>query len=253
MRLFWTTSLAAEMEYRTNFLISSFTSLGNLAGSIFLIHLVFQRVPTIEGWSFDQSLLVMGFFTILGGVANTVLRANLSRIVQHVREGTMDFILLKPIDSQFHLSVRRFISWGLPDIAYGILIVVYAGMRLDLGLMDYAAAVLPLAAGLVTLYSLWFMLGATSIWFVKVHNVTYVLSNLLAAGRFPIALYPVAMRVFFTFIVPVAFLTTVPAQAMLGRTNVLWLIGAAAFAAIMFLASRAFWHFALRHYTSASS
>ena len=234
-------------------MISSFTSLGNLVGSIFLINLIFRRVPTLAGWNFHQSLLVMGFFTILGGVANTVLRANLSRIVTHVRQGTMDFILLKPIDSQFHLSVRRFISWGIPDIVYGFGIVFYAGTKLDMNVMNYLSATLPLATGLVTLYSIWFMLGATSIWFVKVHNVTYVLSNLLAAGRFPIHMYPMAMRILFTFVVPVAFLTTVPAQAMLGRTNWGWLCGSILFALGAFIASRHFWRFALRHYTSASS
>ncbi|MCC5626237.1 ABC-2 family transporter protein, partial [Nostoc sp. CHAB 5715] len=99
----------------------------------------------------------------------------------------------------------------------------------------------------------WFMLGATSIWFVKIYNVTEVLGGLLEAGRYPIAAYPTAYRFFFTFVMPVAFLTTVPAQALLGQSEISWLIGAAILAVALFFASTCFWRFALRFYTSASS
>ncbi|MEM7761553.1 MAG: ABC-2 family transporter protein, partial [Cyanobacteria bacterium P01_A01_bin.40] len=91
------------------------------------------------------------------------------------------------------------------------------------------------------------------IWFVKVYNVTEVLRGLLEAGRYPMVAYPAIYRFFFTFIVPVAFLTTVPAQAMLNRSELIWSIGAAILAGILFSFSIFFWRFALRFYTSASS
>ena len=101
------------------------------------------------------------------------------------------------------------------------------------------------------LYSLWFLLATTSIWFVKIYNVTEVLRGLLEAGRFPVGAYPALYRVFFTFVVPVAFLTTVPAEAALKRGEVPLL--ASALALFLFLLSRGFFRFALRGYTSASS
>jgi ABC-2 type transport system permease protein len=97
------------------------------------------------------------------------------------------------------------------------------------------------------------MLGATSIWFVKIYNVTEVLRGLLEAGRFPIAAYPAAYRVFFTFVVPVAFLTTVPAQTMLHQGGRGWLLASALLAIVLALLANRFWRFALRFYTSASS
>ena len=97
------------------------------------------------------------------------------------------------------------------------------------------------------------MLGATSIWFVKIYNVTEVLRGFLEAGRFPIVAYPAAFRVFFTFVIPVAFLTTVPAQVFLNRIEVSWLAGSCLLAIGLFQVSRLFWRFALRFYTSASS
>jgi len=253
LRLFWSTAIAAEMEYRINFIISAFSSLGNLVGSIFGLFLFYRTGYTFTGWSWEAALVVLGFFTLLQGFASTFLAPNLNQIVRHVQEGTLDFVLLKPIRSQFWLSVHTLSPWGIPDLIVGLLIIVYAGTKLNLGIDKYLLTIFPLACSVVILYSLWFILGATTIWFVKIYNVTEVLKGFLEAGRYPITSYPAAYRFFFTFVVPVTFLTTVPAQAMLGQIQFIWLLGAGFLAVILFFISTQFWRFALRFYTSASS
>ncbi|MCM0592975.1 MAG: ABC transporter permease [Gloeotrichia echinulata DVL01] len=253
LKLFWSTAIAAEMEYRVNFLLATFSSLGNLTGSLFGLFLFYRTGYTFSGWSWEAALVVVGIFTLLEGFSSTFLAPNLNRIVRHVQEGTLDFVLLKPIRSQFWLSTHTLSPWGLPDLVFGCVIIGYAGRSLGLGISNYLISVVPLCFGLVILYSLWFILGATSIWFVKIYNVTEVLKGFMEAGRYPIVAYPVAYRFFFTFVVPVAFLTTVPAEAMLGRGNITWWIGAGVLAVVLFLVSTWFWAFALRFYTSASS
>ena len=253
LALFWTTAIAAELEYRLNFLIATFTSLANLVGSIFGLFLFYRTGYTFQGWSWEEATIVLGLFTLLQGFSATFLVPNLNRIVEQVEQGTLDFVLLKPISSQFWLSTRTVSPWGLPDLFFGIILIAYAGSQLGLKLTDYLASLIPLSFGFVILYSLWFVLGATSIWFVKVYNVTEVLRGLLEAGRYPMVAYPAVYRFFFTFIVPVAFLTTVPANAMLGRGEFTWMFAAGILAVILFIFSVLFWRFALRFYTSASS
>jgi ABC-2 type transport system permease protein len=253
LSIFWRTTFAAEMEYRLNFVVSTLSSLGQLAGSLFGLFLFYRTGYTFAGWNWEQALIVLGIFTLFQGFSSTFLSPNLNRIVQHIQQGTLDFVLLKPISSQFWLSTYTLSPWGIPDLLFGVILIGYAGGRLGLGLSNYLFSLLPLCFGFIILYSLWFMLGAMSIWFVKIYNVTEVLRGLLEAGRFPMAAYPVAYRFFFTFVIPVAFLTTVPAEALLGRTEVIWTVGAGVLALALFLASRAFWQFALRFYTSASS
>lgn len=197
--------------------------------------------------------MVLGIFTVLQGFSSTFLAPNLNRIVGHVQEGTLDFVLLKPISSQFWLSTHTISPWGLPDLVFGVVLIGYTGGRLGLKISDYLLSAVPLVFGLASLYSLWFILGATSIWFVKIYNVTEVLRGLLEAGRYPMVAYPTAYRFFFTFIIPVAFLTTVPAEAMLGRVQVNWVVGAGVLTLGLLFVSRFFWRFALRFYTSASS
>ena len=251
--LFWSTAIAAELEYRLNFAIATITSIANLAGSIFSLFLFYRTGYTFSGWSWEEATIVLGFFTLLQGFSTTFLVPNLNQIVKQVEQGTLDFVLLKPISSQFWLSARSVSPWGLPDLLFGIILIIYSGDRLGLSLNNYLASLIPLSFGLIILYSLWFILGATSIWFVKVYNVTEVLRSFLEAGRYPMVAYPAGYRIFFTFIVPVAFLTTVPAQSILNRGELNWLLGAGALAILLFVGSILFWRFALRFYTSASS
>jgi ABC-2 type transport system permease protein len=253
IRIFWSTAIAAELEYRINFVIAALTSLGGLIGSLFGLFLFYRTGYTFAGWRWEEALIVVGVFTLLEGFSSTFLAPNLNRIVRHVQEGTLDFVLLKPISSQFWLSTHTISPWGIPDLIFGLITILYAGTRLGLTPTAYLASLVPLTFGLAVLYSLWFILGATSIWFVKIYNVTEVLRGLLEAGRYPMVAYPATYRFFFTFVVPVAFLTTIPTETMLGRSEWGWTLGAGVLAIALLFAARFFWRFALRFYTSASS
>jgi ABC-2 type transport system permease protein len=251
--LFVITSLAAEMEYRVNFFVAVLNSVGNVAGSLFALSLFYKGDYGFGGWPWEAALMIIGVFTVLQGITATILTPNLSRLVQYVQDGTLDFVLLKPVDSQFFVSTRSTSPWGLPDILLGVGIIVYAGVELGVAAESFLLGILPLMLGIGILYSLWFILATLSIWFVKIYNVTEVLRGLLDAGRFPIRAYPAGYRFFFTFIVPVAFLTSVPVETMMGEAHPSWLLGSAITATVLFVCSRLFWRFALRHYTSASS
>ena len=252
---FWTASLTAEMEYGVNAVVELLSVLGNLAGSLFVLSLFFRHGHDLGGWSWDQALVVLGIYTLLDGLTSTLLQPNLGALVTHVQKGTLDFVLLKPVDSQFWLSLRSFSPWGLPGVAVGLVLMIVGLVRAGttptpLGL---ALGLLVLVAASLLLYSLWFVLAATSIWFVKIWNATEVLRSLLAAGQYPVSAYPPALRLVFTTLLPVAFLTTVPAEALLGLANGRSVLAGIALAGLSLLGSRALWRLALRHYTSASS
>jgi ABC-2 type transport system permease protein len=200
----------------------------------------------------DEGLIVLGLFTIFIGVVSTVLSPNLSRIVTHVEKGTLDFALLKPLDVQLQVSLRVLSPWGASDLLFGAGLVSYGALRSDVHALDALLALVPLASGVVILYGLWFLVATTSIWFVKIYNATEVLRGLLEAGRFPLAAYPLAYRFLFTFVFPVGFLTTVPAEVLLGRARAPFFFGSIAVAVVLFVLARVFWRYSLRSYTGAS-
>ena len=117
------TSLASELEYKTNILIDLFTAVLSLIGSIFLLSIFFQNNGRIGGWEFKEVLIIQGIYTILNGITNTWFNPNLTEIVKHVREGTLDFVLIKPIDSQFFISLNKPI-WLSRNNTWILLVVI---------------------------------------------------------------------------------------------------------------------------------
>jgi len=248
---FWRSSLESESEYQLNLVLECLSVFGNLAGSLFVLSLLFSGQSTLGGWTWNEALIVLGLYTLLDGFTSCLLQPNLSKIVNHVQQGTLDFVLLKPVDSQLWLSLRCFSPWGAPGLLAGCVLVVL-GLP-EIRPQSLLLGGLLLASGAAILYSLWFSLAALSIWFVKVWNATEVLRYTLVAGRYPVSAYPPALRLVFVFVLPVAFMTTVPSQALLGEGSWHWALGSVLMAAVSLIASRLFWQFALRHYTSASS
>ena len=129
LRRFWGTAVAVQLEYQANVLIELLAVAMSLSGSLFLLSLFYGPDQTLGGWSWAEALMVQGLYTVFDGMATTWLRPNLGAIVTHVREGTLDFVLLKPIDSQFWLSLRTLSPAGLPEIGLGLGLLALAAIR----------------------------------------------------------------------------------------------------------------------------
>jgi ABC-2 type transport system permease protein len=164
---------------------------------------------------------------------------NLNRVPQYVRKGELDYLLLKPIAARFIVSTRYASVWWVPQLGLALAVILVGMARqgtLTLGHLGLLALMLVAAIG--TLYAVWFALTTTAFF---------------AAGRFPVSAYPGWVRALLTFVVPVAFLTTVPAEAAAGRLTWAWGLAAVGVAALLLAASQALWRYALANYTSASS
>jgi ABC-2 type transport system permease protein len=92
-------------------------------------------------------------------------------------------------------------------------------------------------AGGLIIYSFWLILATLSFWFVRVENILVIFQSMYEVGRWPVSLYPGWLRYGLTFIVPVAFATTIPAEL----------------AAVLLLVSRGFWRLGLRRYSGTSA
>ncbi len=255
LRIFWSASISAEMEYRVNFAMAAFSSVMTLGGTLMMLFLFYRTGYEMGGWPWRDALAVVGVFTFLEGMQATFMAPNRTRVTEHVREGTLDFVLLKPINSQFWLSVRTVSLWGVPNIILGLAIVGFALTTRETPptLAGLASGLLALGLAVLMLYSLGYLLSTISIWYIKLYNITMAMQALVETGRYPITAYPGAYQAFFTFVLPVAFMTTVPARLMTGRGGTEWLLGAVIVAGLLLALSIGFWRFALRYYTSASS
>jgi ABC-2 type transport system permease protein len=246
-------SLALSVQYRLEFLVQGALALFWSAWSLVPVLVLFGHRPVLAGWSFEEALVVMGWFVLMKGVLEGAVNPSLAAVVEHIRKGTLDFVLLKPADAQFLVSTARFEPWRVMDLLAALGIFGYAFHRLGRWPApgSLLAALLLLACATFTLYSLWILVISAAFHVVKVDNLSYLFSSIFDAARWPVTVFRGAWRVLFTVVVPLALMTTYPALALLGRLEARTALAALGGTLLFALFARAVWRSSIAHYTSA--
>ena len=110
-----------------------------------------------------------------------------------------------------------------------------------------------LLLGAVLIYCFWLFIATVAFWVVNMWHAVELFDGVFATGRFPVGIYPGWLKYSVTFLVPIAFAVTVPAEAVTSRLGWPTLALALAFAVVLFAFTRWFWRFGLRSYTGASA
>jgi ABC-2 type transport system permease protein len=248
-------SAQVHLQYRFDFAVEGLMTLFWLATTLVPLVVVFGLRESVAGWSYPEALVVVGWFTVIKGVLDGAINPSLLSVIEHVRKGTLDFVLLKPADAQFLVSTAKFDPWRAFDFLGGLAIFGVAFHRLgrwpEPG--HVLAALLMLGAALVVLYSMWILVVSVAFFAVRVDNLSYLLNSIFDAARWPSSVFKGALRVVFTYVFPLALMTSVPAEALLGRLSVPSALGAAAGSLAFAAVARTVWRASVGHYTSASS
>jgi ABC-2 type transport system permease protein len=248
-------NLLSEMAYRINFLMQLLQTVLELSTALLGLAVVFSYTQTLGGWSPNEVLALVGVYFLVGGMIGVAINPAMDHLIDSVRDGTLDFVLAKPADAQMLVSVQRIGIWKSIDIVLGCIVLATALVRLgtQTGVWQAGAFGVMLFAGGIIIYSFWLMLATLSFWFVRVENILMIFQSMYEAGRWPISLYPGWLRFALTFVVPVAFATTVPAEALTGRLSVATILVTLGSAVVLFLLSRTVWKVGLRQYTGTSA
>jgi ABC-2 type transport system permease protein len=244
-----------ELQYRANFWISLLQSALSLLSALGGMAVIFYHTDALGGWQPMELLALLGIYFLMSGFIGTFVQPSMERFLTDIRLGTLDFVLTKPRDSQLLVSIRRISIWSLIDVLMGAVVLVVALVRLGrpFSIGQVLGFLVVLLAGAVIVYSFWLLLATIAFWFVKVENILVVFQSMYQAGRWPVSIYPAVLRVVLTFLVPVAFAVTVPAEAIVGRLTFGTLALSLTLAAAIFVAARAFWRFGVRNYSGASA
>lgn len=246
-------SLVLAMQYRADFLLDGFTEIFWMATAIVPLYVVYRLRPSVAGWTFGDALMVMGWFTFLQGVLEGAINPSLAAVVEHIRKGTFDFVLMKPADAQFLVSTTRFQPWRSVNVLTSFAVFAWGfhllGRTPSAG--DVLLAAVSMIVAVVVLYSVWIVTVCMAFYFVRIDNLTQLFIAVFDAARWPVAVFRGAVRALFTFVVPLALMTTYPAEALLGWLHPSTLGASIGGALLAFAVSRAIWLRSIGRYTSA--
>ena len=256
-RSFAVNCLVRDMSFRADFLMRMVTDLMWYVMLVFFYHIIFTRMTSeIAGWTYDRMLVLLGTVYAGNKLFQGFFLGNCNELSEQIRTGNLDFVLLKPINPQFMVSLRYIDYSSLINVPVGLAMVVYGAVRLgiDFSPIVWAEYLLLLGAGVVILYALMFMLASTSVWMVRNEGLTMLYFSTTSFARYPAEIYRLRwLSVILTYVIPMVVVANSPAKVLFGDLQA-WAAGYAVAAAIVLLwLSNRFFVLALRSYRSASS
>ena len=245
-----------RVSYRGDFFISLATSFAATIFALSFVVVLFQRVPQLAGWRFEEVLFLYGFSLIPYGIFN-IISLNLYEFGStYIIEGKFDRVLLRPISSLFQVLFETFRIESFQEVATGIFCMWWATRHLGLAWTPAKASMLfffGLCAGIIYI-SVFLILSTVSFWFEDRIGVHPPVWNVMAFGRYPLSIYSGAVQFFLCWIIPFGLASFYPSVRMLGRTVSPQYAPLVPVVAVVFLTfAISLWNFGTRHYSSTGT
>lgn len=248
-------SLMAESEYRVNMVIKVLSDIIWYCTQISVFEVLFFHRPQISGWDIQSMRVFMGLLFAIDATYMILFHDNFEQAANAVRRGELDFILTKPVNSQFMFSCQKVNGVYAINLAlvFGYLIWAIGRLPVAPEFVLYPMTVALAVCGLIVLYSLRFFFAGLNLILTNAGNLTYVWYQFYRLGNRPHALYPSWLRWAILTLFPVGLIVSVPATNLVNRLEspMLWLSPLIAIF-LLWLSTR-YWNFVLKYYASASS
>lgn len=254
-RIFARNNVVRELEFRGNFWGKVVTNLSWLALFLVFLKILFANTKSVAGWDEAHTFLLFGTFLLSRALMDVLFTQNLSKIPELIRLGTMDFVLTKPVPSQFYVSARYLSLDELGSAVGGLAVLVYGHYlaRSLPSLAQVGAWLLLTLCGVMILYALQLLLMTLSFWLVRLDNLSALVDTVVTVGRYPTDIFPRYLALFVTYLLPIAFVAYVPTLALKDGVSLAWLAAAGIVTTLFVTAASLFWRCATSSYTSASS
>lgn len=254
--LFMKNSLMGYMEYRANLFAALSMELVYLFSKILYSIVIYNTGININGVSSDVINIFIGTFIIMTGIYTGFFMDNFYQLPEHIRNGTLDTYITKPISLQFAVTMRH-VNFVLPvpNFIAGIIMVVVAAKKLDIPFTAWniIGYILVIISGTCVAYAIFLSPQILAFWTVKSQAIIEIADKCWDFNNMPMLIYSKWLQRIGVFIIPVFFITNFPAMFLTGSLkgiNVIWVV----LAPMVFLtAVRLFWSYAVKNYSSASS
>ena len=251
---FFKVNVQMSLAYRADTIVNILLNLMWLGWELLSLNIIFSNTTTLGGWGLGELIALLGVFRLVNTMMIAIIWPNTEKFNQSIRDGSMDYTILQPVNSMFLVTFSRITVWRIWALVLAIVLIV-VGINISgdtTSPLSILTFILLTLSGAIVIYSLWIVLIALTFWFTKFDNNVTILHALLDAGRYPVTVYPVWLRIIVTFVIPIAVATTIPLQALRGDLNLNQVILFFTVGIVSFLIASRVWKSGLKQYSGAS-
>lgn len=248
-------SLMTLMADRENFITWCFVHSISLVTMIVFVTSVFSRVQTINGWTQDQSLLVLGVGTLIGGLGSITFFPFMYDFGKKILRGEFDAILLRPVSVLFSSAFCWVDIEDLITIPNSLFLIGFALYRISPSniVSNIIMFVILIICSLLILFSILTFIQSLAFKHVRVNSAMEFYWAMVDTNKYPTKAMRNISVLVWIMVFPIALISSVPAEVLFGRYDWPWIIASLVLSLFLFWLSQKVFYSSLRHYSSASS
>lgn len=249
-------NIKKEMIYRTNFLMFLvFDILGTMTVVIFF-KIIFNENKFIAGWDFESTLILIGTVGLIRELSFLTFREGFGMLGHLIPKGRFDLILTKPFSSQLLVAFEDItIVEGFGEGLLGLGLIIYGIINSHAAITAFNVLLflLFMVCSYILYYSFTLIINSGAFWVNRTQGFHSLVSNFLDMALYPRDILRGLGKTFFTFLIPVSIVATVPAQALMGNLRIELAATLFLVTAVFFVLANFVWRRGIRRYESASS
>lgn len=248
------TSFIADLEFRVNFSLRIFTDIMWYFMQIMSFEVLYNFTTKIGDWDRYQTRVFLSVLFIIDSLYMIFIQPNCDRFADKVRKGELDFILAKPVSSQFLVSFQKIATASFANLIIAIAFFIYSLTFLDnfnWYRLLWLIVIIPTSFAIA--YTSRFFFTCLNLIFVKSESVQFLWYNCYKLGMRPDSIYFPTLKLILLTVFPMSFIANVPAKVILEPPSYYLIVWSLIIGPLFLYLSNKFWNYCLRFYTSASS
>ncbi|PSG98995.1 MAG: hypothetical protein BRC29_02595 [Nanohaloarchaea archaeon SW_7_43_1] len=248
--------LKSRLVYKSDFILGTVGQMVNVAVSLAFLGLVFTKVETLQGWSFEEMLFLAGFSSTVLYIHNIFL-FNIYRLGEkYIVKGNLDRVLLRPLNPLFQIYADDFRDNNIPKLIASIGLIVYSSAALGLSLtsLKFFYGLASLVSGVLVVAAIYLTFASTAFWTGKSKNVIWLFFRISDFRRYPFDIFSLAIQVMLVTLIPLGFASFFPASFLLGKPGwETWKLLTPIAGPVLYLFAYQFWKLGLASYSSTGT
>jgi len=249
--------LSIRMIHPINFFVMCIGVFLEMSITFIFLQVIFKFVNNFSGWSHSEAMIVVASYMIIEGLMWTTV-SMLGGLSRNVRTGFLDVLLVKPINTQFIVSVWSSDPEDSVRLITAISILFFNVPNLGLSnfqlVINGLLYVVLMVDAYFIVYSIFLMVKSINFWTVQGWSIHMIGEKIVQSSMYPVDIFfHKIVRVVFSTIIPLAFIATIPAKILIHGPRLDLAIYSILIALIFFYVSHKFFLFGLKRYESASS
>lgn len=253
-KAFFKASFISDVEYRANFLTRIITDIFWYVAQILTFEVLYMHTNKIGDWNHEQTRVFLGMLFIVDAVYMILFQENMDRLSDKVSKGELDLLLVKPVESQFMVSLQKANTALFGNLLIGVAWLVYSLWNLpDFSWWRILWLIVMIPTGTVAIYVLRFCFGATAVIFARSENMQFIFYQIYRLGMRPDSIYFPWLKFLILTVLPVGMVASVPARMLINPGDYWLPLWSVVLSVLLIYGSHRFWRYCLKHYSSASS